>query len=329
MNARLRSGCPCARNACIPHRRKPKWSKLHESGRRGSSDVRRQSLADFTVNPRNVSFTMLPHTRLPGNRQIIRPGGFTLLELLVSFAIIALLIGLLLPAVQQVREAARRTQSTNNLRQIALAMHNFESTHNRLPGNTYVGMPDPYRYANTFTFIKPFVEATNADNTTRLNLFISPADRTINAATQKRSGSYTTNEVLFAPDDAAVDRSKSRYNIAKICVKTGASNTIMLTERIHQCNFPSTGPWAPWAGTFFEHYWDLNYLPLNRTVPVAANFGTFDRKQCDLTWFSTPHKSGILVGLADGSVRPFGSSVDHVIWRNAIDPSTDSPVGEW
>jgi prepilin-type N-terminal cleavage/methylation domain-containing protein/prepilin-type processing-associated H-X9-DG protein len=124
--------------------------------------------------------------------------GFTLIELLVVIAIIAVLIALLLPAVQAAREAARRSQCVNNLKQIGLALHNYESTHSMLPPTCTYGVSPVGNDFSMKAHLLPFMELANVYNATNysnaynsfqngtvtgttVNSFLCPSDGNTNA----------------------------------------------------------------------------------------------------------------------------------------------------
>jgi prepilin-type N-terminal cleavage/methylation domain-containing protein/prepilin-type processing-associated H-X9-DG protein len=124
--------------------------------------------------------------------------GFTLIELLVVIAILAVLIGLLLPAVQKVREAANRSKCSNNLKQLALAAHNYHSASQTFPPGVYqLAFADAPRYrgVTVFVYLLPYLEQ---DNLARGWDFTNPLN---NTAGGPESRTAAVLPVLLCPSD--------------------------------------------------------------------------------------------------------------------------------
>ncbi len=217
--------------------------------------------------------------------------GFTLIELLVVIAIIAILIGLLLPAVQKVREAAARAQCTNNLKQILLATVNCSDTHSgKLPvgmgmyptyGQSWGGNPEIWRdvsgsgYGSTFFHILPYIEQDNLLKSTvgggggwaggpntyscwsdraynaGVKTFSCPSDFTDSKSGRAGAGDWGTTSYAYNYQIFQTDWERPLRFPAGIV--DGTSNTIFFAEKYAM---PSANVWSPnidWGGnTWWE-----------------------------------------------------------------------------
>ncbi len=244
-------------------------------------------------------------SHVPGRR------GFTLIELLVVIAIIAILIGLLVPAVQKVREAAARIQCQNNLHQIGLAMHSYH--------DTYKHFPPAFAKSSNFgweVFLLPFLEQTplynrinpnggstlsvNATTTLSLAVFVCPSDGggLINTFL---SGYGKSN---YAASEQVSDGG-SKIPIGQIT--DGTSNTLMIGERDMQ-----TQVGAAWAGrdtntgvvsSIARPNWPINTPYAGGTTCCAADTG------CTRYAWSSQHTGGANFVFCDASVHFLSASI--------------------
>jgi len=255
---------------------------------------------------------------------------FTLIELLVVIAIIAILIGLLLPAVQKVREAAARMQSANNIKQMGVGLHNMASSFNdqMCPSEGPFPVGSTAGTRSLFNHLLPYIEQDNVyrtqATTTPLKTYQAPADATV--STTDPNTSYASNYVLFGSTGANL---KSSF-------VDGTSNTIMLYERYSKAYSGSTQITHGWAGTGTPttalvagttpgsgYTWlQLTGAPAGgpyTSAPVAVQYKPAPNAAIE-NQAQGMSSGACQVGLGDGSVRSISSGVSALTVYLASDP---------
>jgi prepilin-type N-terminal cleavage/methylation domain-containing protein/prepilin-type processing-associated H-X9-DG protein len=276
-----------------------------------------------------------------------RTSGFTLIELLVVIGIIAILMGLLLSAVQKVRSAAARMQCQNVARQLGLALHNYHDTrHSFPPGHRSLKNPDHMRFSGWCLSVLPFLEqqalASQAEAAYKGNpnpfapqhsglsavvpAFLCPADSRTSTA---QTSLVTKNVVAFtsflgvAGLDAASTRDGVLYQDSATRfgdITDGTSNTLLLGERPPSADF-QFGWWYAGVGQKLTGSAELvlgarepNLQPI--TSGSACGPGRYPftsstfNDPCGMFHFWSPHSGGANFVLADGSVRFVSYSAD-------------------
>jgi type II secretory pathway pseudopilin PulG len=274
---------------------------------------------------------MNPRVRPP------RPG-FTLFQLLLVLALLAFLFALFLPTVLKIRAAAARSQSGNNLRQIAIAMHSCNDAYNALPPLAGPFPAQTPSRGTVFFYLLPFVEQDNVykngfdgqgysvwvNNTyaTVIPTYLNPLDPTGEPTHRSAGGlalgSYAANFQVFGDPTQNTFQGAARIPVT---FTDGTSNTIVFAERYQQCKgtpnawgYDGTSAWAPafaWAST-----------------------GRFQLRptdtECDPDVPQGPDPDFFTVALADGSARTLTARLTGTTWWAALTPNGGEILGaDW
>lgn len=278
------------------------------------------------------------HVRAAGTAR--RAGfGFTLMEVLVVIAIIAILLALLLPAVQQVRAASRRLQCANHLRQIGLALHNYHDAHSVLPpGSVVLGPIHPVQTGWGWgTFVLPQLEQTGlysaidfdlgnlvGANTTLsgqpLPVFCCPSDAALSQVSVDIPGVGPTliaHGNYCASGTMLFEVSSVRFRN----VTDGLSQTLLVGER-RQTSGGSGSTTSAWCGTLAHQ---SDYLLFHSLPHLRVLSG--QTVNSDST-FNSRHPGGVHFLLGDGAVRLLSESLDANVYHALSTPAGGEVVSD-
>jgi prepilin-type N-terminal cleavage/methylation domain-containing protein len=280
-----------------------------------------------------------------------RLSGFTLLELLVVIAIIGVLLALLLPAVQNIRAAAVKLQCNSNLRQLALAIHQYHDTQRQLPpGIALPGSGDPYPYLAWHARLLPWLEQDalwretqesyrtlrdpwqtpyHSPPRTLLRVVGCPADSRTSVTyvmSARRIPFGLTSYVGILGTDATQRDGLlfANSNLTFMHVPDGLSNTVLLGERPPSVDllygwwyagigFDDRGSGDMLLGVRERNIAGVSRQPRCPAGPYNFRPGSSPPSQCDLFHFWSLHHGGSHFAMADGSVHFLRYSADSVL----------------
>jgi prepilin-type N-terminal cleavage/methylation domain-containing protein len=277
-----------------------------------------------------------------------RPG-FTLIELLVVCAIAAVLLGLLIPAVQKVRAAADRSRCANNLRQIALACHGHHTALGFFPSGgwdwwtppNYVGgrpLTGAQQQAGWAFQVLPYLEGDNAQSAgpvaavaALIPVYFCPARRAPQAVTfdDEYSPPLTGGPLAHGLCDYAAANLEGtgvvrQYRPNRIAdVTDGTSNTLLVAEK--RLNRAALGQNQPDDNEGYTAGFDEDTVRKTELAPRPDFFGEGTGGQL----FGGPHDGQFLAAFADGSVRPLAYTVPPAVFRALGDKADGQAIPPW